>query len=153
MKVILLEDIEKLGAQGEIVSVKGGYGRNYLIPQKLARLATPMAIKAVEEERRQASRRLMKAKEDAEALAKQMEKLEVVVTAKVGEEDRIFGTVTPQQVALGLATQGITVDRRKVELDEDVRMIGVYTATVKLHPEVSAKVKVRVEPEAAPAEE
>ena len=153
MKVILLEDIEKLGAQGEVVTVKGGYGRNYLIPQKLARLATPTAIKAVEEERRQASRRLMKAKEDAEALAKQMEGIEVVVTAKVGEENRIFGTVTSQQVALGLATQGITVDRRKVELDEDIRMIGVYTASVKIHPEVTASVKVRVEPEAEGEEE
>lgn len=146
MQVILLKEVEKLGEEGEIVSVKNGYGRNYLIPQGLARLATPGAIKAQKEEERQASRKRLQEKENAEQLAAEMANMELVVTAKVGEENRIFGTVTSQQVALQLATKGIQIDRRKIELDEDIKVIGVYTASVKLHPKVTATVKVRVEP-------
>ena len=152
MKVILLQEIENLGEEGDIVTVKNGYGRNFLIPKGMALLATPSTIKAREEERRQASRRLAKAKDDAEVLAKQLADTEVVVNVKVGEENRIFGTVTAQQVALSLATQGFMLDRRKIELNEEVRLLGVYTATVKVHPEVSAQVKVRVEPETDTAE-
>jgi len=152
MKLILLKDVDNLGEAGGVVTVKDGYGRNYLIPQKLARIATPSSIKAWTEERRQASRKLMKVQSDAEALAKQMGKIEVVILAKVGEENRIFGTVTSQQIADNLEGQGISVDRRKITLSEDIRMVGVYTASVKLHPEVTAQVKVRVEPESAKAE-
>lgn len=146
MQVILLKEVEKLGEAGQIVNVKNGYGRNYLIPQGLARLATPGAIKAQKEEERQASRKRLQEKVNAEALAEEMARMELVVTAKVGEENRIFGTVTSQQVALQLATKGIQIDRRKIELDEDIKVIGVYSASVKLHSEVTAKVKVRVEP-------
>ena len=152
MKLILLQDVENLGEAGEVVTVKDGYGRNYLIPKKLARIATPSSIKAWQEERRQASRKLMKVQTDAEALAKQMEKIEVVISAKVGEENRIFGTVTSQQIAEHLEGHGIQVDRRKISLNEDIRMVGVYTASVKLHPEVTAQVKIRVEPESTEAE-
>ncbi len=152
MKVILLKEVENLGAEGEIVSVKDGYGRNYLIPKRLARLATPNVVKAWKEERRQASRKLTKLKEDAENLARELAEMEVVIPAKVGEENRIFGSVTAHQVVAALEKQGVQVDRRKVSLDEDIRLIGVYTATVKLHPEVTAQVKVRVVPEASEAE-
>lgn len=155
MKVILLQELENLGDEGEIVSVKDGYGRNYLIPRGLARLATPGAVKAWQEERRQASRKLAQRKEDAERLAAELATLELVLHARVGEENRIFGSITSQQVADALAGKGIVVDRRKVEMDEDVRHIGVYTASVRIHSEVTAQVKVRVEPEggvaAAPA--
>ncbi len=152
MKVILLKEVENLGAEGEIVTVKDGYGRNYLIPKGLARLATPNVVKAWKEERRQASRKLTKLKEDAENLARELAEMEVVIPAKVGEENRIFGSVTAQQVVDALGKQGVQVDRRKVSLDEDIRLIGVYTATVKLHPEVTAQVKVRVVPETSEAE-
>ncbi|WP_456427229.1 50S ribosomal protein L9 [Rhodocaloribacter sp.] len=152
MKVILLKEVENLGDEGEIVTVKNGYGRNYLIPKGLARLATANVVKAWKEERRQASRKLMKLKEDAENLARELAEMEVVIPAKVGEENRIFGSVTAQQVVAALEKQGLQVDRRKVSLDEDIRLIGVYTATVKLHPEVTAQVKVRVVPEASEAE-
>ncbi len=147
MQILLLQDVENLGEEGEIVSVKDGYGRNYLIPQKLALMATPGTVKARQEELRQASRKRAKLKESAEQQAAELAKTEVVITAKVGEENRIFGTVTPTQVADALQQQGYEVDRRQVEMDEDVRMLGVYTASVKLHKEVHAKVKVRVEPE------
>ena len=152
MKVILLQEVENLGEEGEIVTVKNGYGRNFLIPRGLARIATPGSIKAWQEERRQASRKLAEKKSDAENLASQLEGMELVLRAKAGEENRIFGSITSAQIVEALASEGVSVDRRKVELDEDVRMLGVYTASVKLHPEVTASVKFRVEPESAPAE-
>jgi len=152
MKVILLKNVENLGEEGDIVTVKDGYGLNFLIPTSSALLATKNVIKAKQEEHRQASRKLSKKKEDAQVLAKQMASLEVVVYAKVGEESRIFGSVTAQHVTDGLAAQGITVDRRKVELDEDIRLLGVYTAKVKIHADVVAEVKVRVEPEEVAAQ-
>ena len=146
MKVILKKDILKLGDQGEIVNVKNGYGRNFLIPQGLARLATEGAIREQEEMMRQASRKIAQRNEENEQLAADLEKLEVVVEVKVGEENRIFGTVTPTQVAVQLAKQGFDIDRRRIELDEDVKMLGVFTATVKLTSSISTQVKVRVEP-------
>ncbi|MDX1545348.1 MAG: 50S ribosomal protein L9 [Rhodothermales bacterium] len=147
MKVILLQDVEKLGEEGEIVTVKAGYGRNYLIPQGIARLATDGVVKARREEIRQQARKRAQREADAVALKKQLEGTEVVVEARVGEENRIFGTVTPQQVALKLATQGFEIDRRQIELAEDIRVIGIYTAHVKLHTNVVADLKVRVIPE------
>lgn len=151
MKVILLEDVENLGDEGSIVSVKDGYGRNFLIPKRVARLATKNVVKAWEEQNRQSSRKLAKKKEDAQALAAEMSAIEVVVHAKVGEENRIFGSITAQQIVDGLASHGITVDRRKVELLDDIRVLGVYTASVKIHSEVVAEIKVRVEPETTEA--
>ena len=147
MKVILLEDLEHLGEEGEIVDVKNGYGRNYLIPQGLARLATESAQKAIAEERRQQSRKLAKKKGDAENLAQQMAKMELEVGATVGEDERIFGTITTQQVADALELEGIEVDRRNINIEEDIRMLGVYSVAVKLHPEVTAQLKIKVVPE------
>jgi len=151
MKVLLLEEVENLGEAGEIVTVKDGYGRNFLIPRGMARIATGGVVKAWKEERRQASRKIAKAKEDAEALAAEMAGVEVVVFVKVGEENRIFGSVTPVHVAEGLAKHGIEADRRKVSINDDIKHTGVYTASVKIHPEVVAEVKIRVEPETAAA--
>ena len=151
MKVLLLEEVENLGEAGEIVTVKDGYGRNFLIPRGLARLATTGLVKAWQEERKQASRKLSKAKDDAEALAKEMATVEVVVFVKTGEENRIFGSVTPVHVAEGLAKHGIQADRRKIHLNDEIKHTGVYTASVKIHPQVTAEVKVRVEPETAEA--
>lgn len=146
MKVILLQDVEKLGSEGDIVTVKDGYGRNYLIPQGKALVASTGTIKARQEELRQASRRREREKEEAQALAEHLGQLEVVVTARAGEENRIFGTITPQQVAAELLNMGYEVDRRRVELSEEIRHVGVYTATVKLAAGTVATVKVRVEP-------
>lgn len=151
MKVLLLEEVENLGEAGEIVTVKDGYGRNFLIPRGLARIATDGVVRAWQEERRQASRKITKAKEDAEALVAEMAGVEVVLFVKVGEENRIFGSVTPVQVAEGLAKHGIEADRRKVTINDDIKHTGVYTASVKIHPEVVAEVKIRVEPETATA--
>ena len=146
MKVILIQDVDGLGMRGDVVSVKNGYGRNFLIPQKLAVLATPGALKANAELAAQQAQRREEAKTHAEGIAAKLEAMELAVGARVGEDNRIFGTITSQQVALGLAEQGIEVDRRKISLDDEIRLVGVYAATVKLHPEVTARVKVRVEP-------
>jgi len=147
MKIILLQEVENLGDEGDVVTVKDGYGRNYLIPRGLGKVATDSAVKAWKEERRQAARKLAQKKEDAQRLAAELSRIELVVTAKVGAENRIFGSITSQQIVEALAHEGVTVDRRKVEITEDIRHVGVYTAAVKVHPEVLAEVKVRVEPE------
>ena len=152
MKVILKEDIPNLGDLGDVVTVKDGYGRNYLIPKKLAVQATPNALKEHQELMRQASRKLARRKDELAQLAAELEKVEIVVEAKVGEEDRIFGTVTPTQVGIQLSKQGFDIDRRRIEITEEIKMLGVYSAVVRLSSEISASVKVRVEPESEEAE-
>ncbi len=147
MKVILKQDIPKLGDEGQIVTVRNGYGLNYLIPQGLAKLATDGAIREHQEMMRQASRKIAQRKEENQQLATDLEKIEVVVDVKVGEENRIFGTVTPTQVAVQLAKQGFDIDRRRIEINEEIKVLGVYSATVKLSSDISAQVKVRVEPQ------
>ena len=144
MKVILKEDHDTLGLKGDVVDVKPGFGRNFLIPRQLAVMATKSSIKQYEEERRQAAHKIEAARGDAEKVAARLNETEVVIPVRVGEENRIFGTITTQQIADELAAQGVTVDRRKITLSEDVREVGVYPATVRLHPEFSAEVKVRV---------
>ena len=150
MKIILLQDVKNLGDEGQVVEVKNGYGRNFLIPNKMGRLATLNSISAWEEERRQSARKLARKKGDAENLAKEIESLELVITAKVGEENRIFGSVTSQDIAKALAGHGIEIDRKQIQLDEDIRTLGVYSATIKVHSEVSCQVKVRVDSESEP---
>lgn len=147
MRLILLSNIEQLGAEGDIVIVKAGYGRNFLIPKGLAKLATDGAVRARRDEMRQQVRKRAQQKENATLLQQELEKIEVVIEATVGEEDRIFGTVTSNQIALNLAVQGFTIDRRQIRLLEDVRLIGEYVATVKLDADIEANVKVRVVPE------
>ena len=150
MKVILTQDVDNLGERGEIVSVKPGFGRNYLIPKGMAFVATDSVVRHQQELRRQAAHKILKQKEDAEALRDLIEKEEVVMTARAGEENRIFGTITSQQIAARLAERGIEIDRRKIELDEDIRTLGVFTGTIKLYHDVVAKVKVRVEADETP---
>jgi large subunit ribosomal protein L9 len=152
MKLILTKDVENLGDEGDIVTVKDGFGRNYLIPRKLARVATEGAVRQQEETKRQRARKFSKVRDDATEIKKQLEGTKVVITAKTGEENRIFGSVTSQQLAVELAKQGFDLDRRNIELDEDIRMTGVYTATVKLYKDVDAKVKIEVVPESDPTE-
>ena len=147
MKVILKQDFDMVGSAGDVVKVKGGFGRNYLIPRGIAVLATPHTIKEAEENLRQQAHKIERLKNDAEALAAQLEKLDIVIPARVGEEDRIFGTVTTQQVADALAAKGAKIDRRKIELGEEIRTLGVFPATVKLDGDVTALVKIQVVPE------
>jgi large subunit ribosomal protein L9 len=147
MKVILKEDLDNLGLSGEIVEVKPGYGRNFLIPRGLAVVANTSNVRRYEEETRQRSHKIEQQRKDAEALTKRLDATEIVIAMPTGEENRLFGTITTQQVAEALAQKGIEVDRRKISLNEEIRVTGVYPATVKLHPEHTAEVKVKVVPE------
>jgi large subunit ribosomal protein L9 len=144
MKIILTEDVERLGSAGEMVQVKDGYARNYLLPRKLALVANKSNMAVYEEANRQKEARSNRARREAEALAKSLSKASCTVSVAVGEEDRIFGSVTAQQVADLLGEQGFAVDRRTVELDEPIRALGVYDVPIRLHPEVEATVKVWV---------
>lgn len=147
MKVILTQDVDPLGRKGEVVEVKPGYGRNYLIPRGLALVATPGNVRRYEEELRQQRRKLEQASAEAQALARRISLLEVAIQKPVGEGERIFGTVTAQDVADELARLGIEVDRRKITLSDDVRTLGTYTATVRVHPDHTAELTVKVVPE------
>ena len=149
MKVILTEDFESLGPRGTVLEVKDGYGRNYLIPRRLAVVATRGNVARYEEEQRQRSHKVEAERRTAEETAARLDGTEIVIAARVGEDNRLFGTITTQQVVEELAARGFEVDRRKVTLDEEIRTTGVYPATVRIHPLYPAQVKVRVEPEEA----
>jgi large subunit ribosomal protein L9 len=157
MEVILLENIEKLGQRGQVVKVAGGYGRNYLLPRKLAVAATPQNRKWVEQQHVRFLKLEAKEKGDAEDLGKLLQSVSVTLTRKAGEKGTLFGSVTAMDVAEKLAAQGFHIDKRKIQLDPPLKLLGEYDVTVKLHREVSATVKVKIEPEAeaqapAPAE-
>lgn len=148
MDVILLKDVEHLGESGEIHEVADGYGRNYLIPQGLARVATDGVVRHQREVQRQQARKEAVKKEQAEELMKELEDMQVVFSAKTGEDNRIFGTVTTQQIAVELSNRGFDIDRRDISLDEEIRHVGVYTATISLRDDVTATLDIQVIPEA-----
>ena len=144
MKVILKEDHEQLGKAGEIVQVADGYARNYLMPKGLALRVTRSNMAVYEAEKRQKEIFQNKARRTAEALAKELEKVSCTAVVPVGEEDKIFGSVTNQHVADLLKEKGYDIDRRNILLDEPIRALGVYTVGIRLHPEVEGKIKVWV---------
>ena len=147
MEVILKEDVAKLGNRGDVVRVAEGYGRNYLLPKKLAIEAT-RANKAVIEQMKQAAvRKFAKDRADAEVLAKQFDGVSVSFERKVGEKDHLFGSVTSSDIASELAKQGFNVDRRKIHLDDPLKTLGEFHVPVKLHREVTAHVKVVINKE------
>ena len=148
MEIILKEDVINLGYKNDIVKVKDGYGRNYLIPQGKAVIATESAKKVLAENERQRAHKLAKIKADAEAQAAKLNGVKVVISAKVNEDGTIFGGVGAAQVAEALAAKGFEVDRKAV-VAETVKAVGEYTATINLHKEVKAEVAFEVVPEAA----
>ena len=148
MEIILKEDIAGLGYKNDIVKVKDGYGRNYLIPQGKAVIATESAKKVLAENERQRAHKLAKIKADAEAQAAKLNGVKVVITAKVNEDGTIFGGVGAAQVADALAAKGFEVDRKAI-VAETVKAVGEYTATINLHKEVKAEVTFEVAAEAA----
>jgi len=144
MKIILREDVPSLGTKGDIVEVAAGYGRNYLIPRRLGYPATSSNLKIYEEEQKQKQMRANKERRLAEKMAHDLEKISCTAPVAVGEEDRVFGSVTTQTIAELLKEKGYDLDRRKIMLDEPLKALGVYTVPIKLHPEVEARVKVWV---------
>jgi len=144
MEIILLEDIPPLGKVGDLVKVSDGYGRNYLIPNKLAIKATPKNKKQLEHEKRFAQDKTDKVKRDAEKLAKSVEEFSCTITKPVGESGKLFGSVTTKDIEEQLIENGFTIDRKKIELEEPIKNLGVYTIPIKLHPEVTANLKLWV---------
>jgi len=144
MKLILRQDFPQLGHVGDVVDVKDGYARNYLIPRNIAFEATPSSIRQLEEEKRQHVRHLEKEKLSSERLATELEKVSVTIQMKVGEEDKVFGSVTSQMIADSLQEKGLTVDKRLIELEDSIKALGIYTVDVKLPGGVVGKVKVWV---------
>lgn len=144
MKVILRADVDNLGRLGDIVAVRPGYGRNYLLPQGLASMATPGNLKVFEQERRKLQAMNDAIKAEALALAGKIEAAKVVIEVRVGDGDKLYGSVTSSQIAAILDEQGVEFDRRKIQLEDGIRALGEYVIDVKLHPEVVAKLTVNV---------
>ena len=144
MEIILREDIKGLGYKKDLVTVKGGYGRNYLIPQGLAIIASPSNKKMMEENIRQASHKAEKVKKDAEDLAAKLEGVVLEIPAKAGESGKIFGAVTTLQLSDALKEKGFDIDRRRIALNEEVKSLGEYTAEIDLHKEVKQNISIQV---------
>ncbi len=144
MRVILRQNIDKLGQIGDIVEVKEGYALNYLIPRKYAFAALQGNIKAIEEEKKQLDRIRKREIQSAEKISNELEKISVTIPVQVGEEDKIFGSVTTQMIADALKEKGFDIDRRKIELEESIKTLGIFNANIKLHPSVVSKIKVWV---------
>ncbi len=150
MQVLLMQNVPGVGNAGEVKKVSDGYARNYLLPRKLAVVATDGAIKQSEAIKQAVVRREAKTRTEAEELAKLIEQVTLTFHAKAGEGDRLFGSITSADIVDALAREkGITVDKRKVELPSPLKDLGTHQVAIKLHPEVVAKVMVAVEKEAA----
>ncbi len=151
MKVILIDEIRGLGTRGDIVQVKDGYARNYLLPKKLAREATPGNLKSIEQERKKWSLLSEQEKTAAQKAAEKIEGMKLVIRKKVGDSGTLYGSVTSSEIADALLAEGIEVDKRRIELSHPIKSIGAHDVDVKLHREVSAHVQVEVVGEGAGA--
>ena len=144
MKVILRKDFESVGKAGDIAVVKNGYARNFLIPQGIALMADKRNIQLLESEKQQQQVKVSKDKKEAELLAEKLNKVSCTATVNVGEEDKVFGSVTTQTIADLLKDQDVMIDRKKIVLNEPIKALGIYTIPIKLHSEVEAKIKLWV---------
>ena len=151
MEVILREHVDNLGRRGEVVKVADGYARNYLLPRKLALLATEGNRKQIERERAKFEAKESEERKVAEAMSERMGSLEVEITRKVGETEALYGSVTSADIADAMAAKGFEVDRRKIQLHEPIKRTGAFDVPLKLHREVVATIKVKVVPEGVPA--
>ena len=144
MKVILRQDHDKLGEAGKVIQVKAGYARNFLIPKGVAYPATADNIKKYDSEKEQLNMKKIQEQKKSEEFAKVLENVSCTISVQVGEEDKLFGSVTSQNIAEVLEEQGHKIDKRKIILEEPIKSLGIYSVPIKLHPEVEAKVKVWV---------
>ena len=142
MKVILIENVERLGGIGDIVNVKDGYARNYLIPANKAKTATPGNMKILESLKKKKALADAKKLAEATALADRISNLSLTISAQAGEEEKLFGSVSNDMIAEALAQEGINIDKRDIAMDEPIKKLGVYQVTVKISPEVKANLKV-----------
>ncbi len=147
MKVILRADVEALGHLGDIVTVKPGYGRNFLLPKGLAMLASPANLKVFELERKKLQAKVDAIRGEASAMSARLNGLELKIPMRVGENDKLYGSVTSSMIGEALAGHGIEIDRRRILLDSPIRTLGEYDVRVRLHADVAAELKVKVVPE------
>ncbi|WP_139990869.1 50S ribosomal protein L9 [Paenibacillus paridis] len=147
MKVIFLQDVKGQGKKGQVKDLSEGYVRNFLLPQGLAKLASDGNLKTLEVQNASEQKRKDKEKEDAQALGKKLEEMTVVIKTKAGEGGRLFGAITSKQIGEALAALGIKVDKRKIEMEDPIRSLGVTQVVVKIHPEVKAKLSVQASEE------
>jgi len=144
MKIILNQNIDNLGNEGEIVNVKDGFARNYLIPKGWARIATKNNIESTMKEIETKQKKEAKTRENLESLGKQLDKLSLKLELKAGEEGKLFGSVTSQMISDAIAEQGYTVDKKEIEIIEPIKHLGKYFVNVQLGPELKAKIKIKV---------
>jgi large subunit ribosomal protein L9 len=144
MEVILRTDMENLGKLGDVVKVKPGYARNYLIPKELAMQATPSNLKVFEQQRRKLQEKLDKARAEAQSLAGRLEETVITIPVRVGESDKLYGSVTSAMISEALAQQGLEVDKKDIELDNPIRSLGEHQVPVKLYSGVRPELKVNV---------
>ena len=144
MKVILIGDVKSIGSMGDVVDVKDGFARNFLFPKNLARLAVGSNLKIVEDIKKKKILAAAKEKKEAEALKEKISAFSCTIPVETGEDDKLFGSVTSQDISRAFELEGLTVEKRKIMLEEPIKKIGVYNISVKLHPEVTAEVKVWV---------
>ena len=144
MDVILREDIDKLGARGQVVNVTPGYARNFLLPRRLAVAATESNKKIVEQERQSHLRKEAKLETEASDLGKMLTGVSITIAQKAGENDQLFGSVTSKDVAEALEKKNYTIDRRKIQLDEPIKQLGEHKISVRLHRDVTAEITVNV---------
>lgn len=149
MKLILAADVERLGLMGDLVEVADGYARNYLLPRKMAAVATLKNVKSLEHEKRVIADRIRKEKFSAEEKAKKIGALSISIAVKVGEEGKLFGSVTSKDIAAAIAVEGIVVDKRLILLDKPIKEAGTFQVPVKVRHDVTAQVQVAVVPEAS----
>ena len=147
MKIVLTQDRDALGLEGDIVDVANGYARNYLIPKKIALEANKQNIKLMEMQKKKIEAKRFKAREDAEKVKEKMADVVITISQKAGEENKLYGSVTSMDIASQLEKQGIAIDRRKIALDKPIKTLGEFDVPVKLYPEVTGSIKVVVIPE------
>jgi len=147
MEIILRQDVDELGVEGDIVNVANGYARNYLIPKGVALEASPQNIKVLGSQRKKIEIRKLKAKEDADELKEKVERMVISFSHKAGEEGKLYGSVTSMDIASHLETQGIVIDRRRILLEKAIKSLGELEVQVKIYPGVIAALKVEVVPE------
>ena len=148
MKIVLRQDVDSLGMEGQVFDVADGYARNFLIPRGIALEATQQNLKFMEAQRKKIEEKRLKAKEEAEKAKLSLSELVITIAQKAGEEDKLYGSVTSMDIADQLVKRGIQIDRKRIRLDRPIKTLGEFAVPVKLHPEVTASIKVVVVPQA-----
>jgi len=144
MKVVLLEDIDRVGKAGEVVQVSEGFGRNFLFPQKKALLATDGALKQYDERKRSISKKQAQVKIEIEEFAKKLEGLTIEIKANVGEEGKLFGAITTGDIYHALQNKGYKIERKQIEISSPFKEVGIYPVNIRLHPEVEVKIQISI---------